>query len=245
MQYAANVTAFEPASNQALKVSSFNESIVGSVVVNFGGPRTDGYTFVLSFDLRYGVNAVNGWSGGTFSFPWLDEPYERAVPDVHPIPETFDITLPKGSSFVDLVGINAMVINRNVTGEDQPSISFKTTLAPRQRFGWALIYRDFTWANAHPQYEYVTTTMVGLPFAERQPLPVLPVTLGGVSLWSGMMSVLLLVASEVLSPIYGRTGLVLNRRRLRITALLLVALFVIATAYQLIISQQPVPVTTR
>jgi len=252
MPYAANVTAFEPASNRALNVSAFNETYVGSnsnqslaggVVVNFGGARSDGYTFLLSFDLRYGVRDVNGWYGGAFSFTWVDEPGNRPVPDVHPIPETFSITLPKGSTLVDLVGIDAMVINRIVRGEGQPSVSFRTALAPRQRFGWALIYRDFAWAYAHPGY--VATTIVGLPFAERQPLPVLPLTLGGMSLWSGMMSALLLVASEVLSPIYGRTGLLMNRRRLRIVALLLVVVFVIVTAYQLLISQQTVPKPTR
>lgn len=244
LPYATNFTSVESASNRTLTVSSFNASEPGNLVVNFGGARSDGYTFVLNFDLLYGVSSVNGWLGTGFSFTWLDEPYGRSAPFTygHPIPESFKVTLPKESKFVDLVGINAMVINRNVTGEVQPSVSFRTTLGPRQRFGWALIYRDFTWANSHPQP--VMVTMAGLPFAQRQPLPLLPLTLGGMSLWSGMMSVLLLVTSEALSPIYGRTGLLINRRRLRIAALFLIAIFVIATAYLLIISQQPLPPNT-
>jgi len=239
MPYGANFTSFDAASNRTLMVSSYNESMPGSVVVNFGGARADGYRFTLGFDLVYGLNGVNGYLGVGYSFRWVDEPYSRPVPDARPIPETFMINLPRGSTFVDLIGINSMNLNRILRGESQPSISFGVTLAPHQRFGWAILYRDYSWANSHVQP--VTATMAGLNYAQKQPLPVFPITLGGMSLWSGVMSVLILIASEAVSPLYGRTGLLLNRKRLRIAALLLITVFIIATASQLIISQQPVP----
>jgi hypothetical protein len=65
-------------------------------------------------------------------------------------------------------------------------------------------------------------------------IPYLPLTLGNVNLWAAVMSVFLLTASELLSPLYQRTGsmLLINRKPIRIAALLLVALFLVTTGYQ-------------
>jgi len=70
-------------------------------------------------------------------------------------------------------------------------------------------------------------------------LPLLPITLGGLSIWAAVMSVFLLTASELLSPIYSRGGygILINRKRLRLAALLLVAIFMITIAYQLVLQQ--------
>jgi hypothetical protein len=62
-------------------------------------------------------------------------------------------------------------------------------------------------------------------------------TLGSAGLWTAVMSVFLLTASELLSPIYSKTGVLINRKRLRIAALVLVSIFIITTAYQIFASQ--------
>jgi len=240
MPYAANVTAFEAASNRTLKVMTLNDS---SVIVDLGAARADGYTFMLSFDLTRLLYSLNGWEGGSFAFTWQEVSGDRPFPDVHPIPETFNITLPQGATLADTIGMNVMFLNHNVTAGERQTVSFTTTVPPQQRFGWAIIYRDFAWRNSH--LSPFPVTAVGLPFAERQMVPVLPLTLGSVSLWTAVMSVFLLTASELLSPIFARTGILINRRRLRIAALILVAIFITATAYQLAISQTLVATPTR
>jgi hypothetical protein len=75
--------------------------------------------------------------------------------------------------------------------------------------------------------------LVGLPSIQ---IPILPLTLSNLSLWSAVMSVFMLTASELLSPIYARTNILINRRRLRIGALVLVLLFLSTTAYQILSS---------
>jgi len=65
-------------------------------------------------------------------------------------------------------------------------------------------------------------------------------TVGSFSVWSAIMSILLLTGSELLSPVYARTGVLIDRRRLRIVAVVLVFLFLAATTYQVILISQPV-----
>src|SRR5208283_5614307 len=108
---------------------------------------------------------------------------------------------------------------------------------PLEVFGWTLIYRDFTWLDLHPITIPVKTTP-NFPSAQ-QLLPVFPLTLGSMSLWAAIMSVFMLIGSELLSPVYTRTGILINRRRLRIAALILIAVFLTITAYQIIASQIP------
>ena len=243
MPYAANLTAFEAVSNRTLGVTQVNNTLV---TVDLGTPRGDGYQFVLSFDLRYGFTSLNTWAGGSFAFGWQEGPWQRTFP-FHPVPETFVITLPENATFTDLLGINVMTLNHNETGGARPSVSFTITVPPLQQFGWMVIYQDLNWRNAHINFflPYSSATAVGLPYAANQPIPILPVTLGSVSLWSAVMSVFMLTGSELLSPIYARTGILIDRRRLRIATLFLVAIFVAATTYQLIIAQYTAPIPAR
>lgn len=52
------------------------------------------------------------------------------------------------------------------------------------------------------------------------------------SLWTAIVAIILLVTSELVSPYYGRTGIVMNRRRLRIAALLVAFIFLGTVAYR-------------
>jgi len=61
----------------------------------------------------------------------------------------------------------------------------------------------------------------------------LPLGLWDLSLWLAGTSLALLIASELLSPYYGETGLLLNRRRLRGVALILASLFLATVAYRI------------
>jgi hypothetical protein len=234
MPYAANLTAHESTTNRALNVITHNNNTL--VVVDLGGARSDGYTFVLSFDLKpYSVVAtLNGWSGGSFVFVWQDEPWEYVTwqRSIHPTHEEFNITLPKAATLVDIVGSHVMTLDYNVTAGERTSVSFTATVPPEQSFGWTIIYQDFTFRNSHPPQQ--SSTPIGVSLALGQPIPVLPLTSGALSLWTAIMSAFLLTASELLSPIYARRGLLVNRRRLRIAALILMAIFIALIAYQLV-----------
>ena len=238
MPYAANITASEAVSNRRLSVVILNNT---NVYVDLGPQRPDGYTFVINFDLVYGVRPLNGWVGGTFAFTWIDEPFDRSL-TVYPVPETFNITLPEGTAFADLVGMNVLVLEHKLRGGHGLTISFAATVPPLQPFGWTLIYRDFTWLNLNRATYIVATTSANLASVQQQLIPVLPLTLGSMSLWTAIMSVFLLIGSELLSPAYARTGILINRRRLRIAALVLVGIFLAITAYQIMLSRIPVTV---
>jgi hypothetical protein len=236
MPYAANVTGYDAATNHALNVMTYNVSIV---IVDFGTPRRDNYTFVLNFDLKWGVDSLNGWGGGNFVFTLEDQPWNRGswAFNMHPVPETFSITLPNGTMLIDTASMYVMTLNDNITVRKNPSISFATTIPPQGSFGWAIIYQDLAYQNSHlpPSPSRVAVAMA-------QPVPLLPLSLGSLSLWTAIMAVFLLTGSEILSPIYGRTNILIDRRRLRIAALILGAIFLTITAYQIILSQTPPPV---
>jgi len=232
MPYATNVTAHEQVSNRPLIVMTFNDTRGHLIdLVDLGGARSDGYRLVLSFDLRSGLYSLGGWTTGIFALTWqqLDAWAWENSNDVHPVPEKFSITLPEGATFVDAVGMNVIALKHNTSEGVRPTVSLATTLGPGPtRYGWTIIYRDLTWADAH-QVFYTTTAN---PFAlSHLALPVLPtLTLGSLSLWSAVMSILLLTTSELVSPLHPRTGILINRRRLRVAGLLLAALFVAVTA---------------
>jgi len=229
LPYATNITAFEVGSNRLLDVYQH----LDRVDVNLGAERSDGYSFVLNFDLTFGLGTLNGWTGGSFSLTWTQDPWE-VLYDVHPILETFNITLPEGATFADLVGINSMALNANMMSRGRQVLIFSTVVQPFQRFGWTIIYRDFSWLDSHAPIP-PPTTPTGVGGVSQQLVPVLPLTLGSISLWTAIMSVFLLTGSELISPIYSRTGIIINRQRLRIAALFLVGIFLATTAYQLII----------
>jgi len=235
LPYAANITAYEAVTNRRLSVVMLNGT---NIYVDLGARVTDGYTFVINFDLIYGVYPLNGWGGGTFAFTWQDEPFARSYAP-YQVPEAFTITLPQGTAFADLVGMNVLSINQNVTGGHGLTITFTSTVPPQQLFGWTLIYRDFNWLNSH-QITYQPTKSANLASVQQQLIPVLPLTLGSVSVWTAVISIFLLIGSELLSPAYARTGILIDRRRLRIAGLVLVAVFLAITAYQILISQATV-----
>lgn len=66
-----------------------------------------------------------------------------------------------------------------------------------------------------------------------------PLTFWDISLWLAVTAIILLVTAELISPYYGKTNLVIEKRRLRQTALLLGILFMITVMiriYGIIIS---------
>lgn len=60
----------------------------------------------------------------------------------------------------------------------------------------------------------------------------LPLGFWDLSLWTAVIAIILLVTSELISPYYGRTGIYLNRRRLRLVALLVAFIFLGTVAYR-------------
>lgn len=238
-----NVTAHDSSTNQTLKVTTYPNGTYyrgwqgwgGLIIVDFSTPRPKSYTFVLSFDVKYGLHG--DWYGGNFFLPWEEYSWQR-VNDAHAIPETFNITLPQGATVVDNVGTNVMTLNFGVASGVHQSVSFSTTLMPGVRSGWTIIYHDYTYHNSFSGTAS-TTAEPYVPMISGQLIPILPISLGSVSLWTAIMSVFLMTGSELLSPIYSRTGILLNRRRLRIAALILVVIFLISTGYQIALSMSP------
>jgi hypothetical protein len=61
-----------------------------------------------------------------------------------------------------------------------------------------------------------------------------PLTFWDLSLWLAVTAIILLITSELLSPYYGRTGIVLDKRRLRMIALIMGILFMVTVAVRVI-----------
>jgi hypothetical protein len=61
----------------------------------------------------------------------------------------------------------------------------------------------------------------------------LPLGFWDLSLWTAIIAIILLVTSELLSPYYGRTGIIINRQRLRIAAMILAFIFLGTVAYRI------------
>ena len=59
-----------------------------------------------------------------------------------------------------------------------------------------------------------------------------PLGFSDISLWTAIVAIILLITSELLSPYYGRTGILLNRRRLRLIALIVAFIFLGTVAYR-------------
>jgi hypothetical protein len=228
--YAANLTAIESGTNRNLTVTHSTDNLV---VVDFGAPRSDGYTFSIIFDVLYGLYNLNGSNGGVYAFEWSDWPWQR-FNDPHPIYESFTVTLPKGAELIDIIGGNAITVNYAVAPGNRSSIQFDTTVI-QQIFGWTIIYRDSRGNGGSPNAIVLPVTT--------QTIPILPLTLSDINIWSAVMSVFLLIASELASPLYAVTGsrILLNRKRLRIVGLLLVAIFLISTGYRLFTQFGTVP----
>ena len=65
-------------------------------------------------------------------------------------------------------------------------------------------------------------------------MTVFPITLTDISLYFAVMSVILFATSELISPTYGRTSLVINKLRLRKAAWWSGALFLLTTLFEVI-----------
>lgn len=59
-----------------------------------------------------------------------------------------------------------------------------------------------------------------------------PIGFWDLSLWTAVVAIILLVTSELLSPYYGKTGIMINRHRLRLVALLVAFIFLGTVAYR-------------
>jgi hypothetical protein len=60
----------------------------------------------------------------------------------------------------------------------------------------------------------------------------LPLSLTDLSLWTAVVAIILLVTSELLAPQYGRTWINIDRRRLRLVALIVAFIFLGTVAYR-------------
>lgn len=223
MPNAFNITAYDYSTMQPLAVMTSKDS--SSVVISLGGPKPVGYSFILKFDVSY---VVQDLGGGNYVVTWREFPWER-YNDIHTIPEAYNITLPNQVVLLDVVGYNSMGLRYNQTGSAGRSLGFVTNLTG-QSFGWTILYRNISAGSKVNSYSTVG------PGSSSEPLlPLLPISVGGLSVWSAVMSVFLLTASELVSPIYSRSGygILISRKRLRLAALLLIAVFVITITYQL------------
>jgi len=66
-----------------------------------------------------------------------------------------------------------------------------------------------------------------------------PLTFNDISLWLAITAIILLITSELISPYYGKTNLLINKKRLKQTALAIGTLFLITVAiriYQILVS---------
>jgi len=60
-----------------------------------------------------------------------------------------------------------------------------------------------------------------------------PLGFWDLSLWTAIIAIILLVTSELLSPYYGRTGLLIDKKRLRMVALIVALIFLATVAYRI------------
>ncbi len=222
MPYAFNVTAYDYSTNQPLEVT---KSPGNPFLVDLGGPRQVGYSFVLKFTLPY---LLRDLGAGNYAFIWREYTWERSD-NIHPIPEAFTLNLPSGVSLLDVVGYNSIDLTYNETAGKGISLGLATEVEA-QNGGWTILYRDL---SGVPSVTPLPSGSSGLNSGAL--LPILPLTVGNLSVWAAVMSVFLLTASELVSPIYSRSGygILINRKRLRLAALLLVAIFMITITYQL------------
>jgi hypothetical protein len=61
-----------------------------------------------------------------------------------------------------------------------------------------------------------------------------PLAFWDLSLWLAVISIILLATAELLSPYYGRTGIVLNKRVLRSVSLAMGILFLFTVAVRVV-----------
>lgn len=60
-----------------------------------------------------------------------------------------------------------------------------------------------------------------------------PLSFWDISLWLAITAIILLATSELISPYYGKTNLLINKKRLKQTALVIGILFLITVAIRI------------
>ena len=60
-----------------------------------------------------------------------------------------------------------------------------------------------------------------------------PLTFSDITLWLAITSIILLATSELISPYYGKTNLIIEKNRLRIVALTIGILFILMIVIQI------------
>lgn len=60
-----------------------------------------------------------------------------------------------------------------------------------------------------------------------------PLSLSDISLWLATTSIILMATSELLSPYYGQTNIIIERKRLRTAAIILGLLFLLTVLIQI------------
>jgi len=60
-----------------------------------------------------------------------------------------------------------------------------------------------------------------------------PLTFWDISLWLAITAIILLITSELISPYYGKTNLLINKKKLRNVALTVSTLFLITVAIRI------------
>lgn len=61
-----------------------------------------------------------------------------------------------------------------------------------------------------------------------------PLSFSDTSLWLAVTAMILLVTSELISPYYGKTNLIVNKKRLKNTALAASTLFLVTVAIRVV-----------
>lgn len=61
-----------------------------------------------------------------------------------------------------------------------------------------------------------------------------PLSFWDISLWLAVTSIILLITSELLSPYYGKTSLLINRKKLRNVATVTATLFLITVVIRIL-----------
>jgi hypothetical protein len=61
-----------------------------------------------------------------------------------------------------------------------------------------------------------------------------PLSFWDISLWLAITAIILLATSELISPYYGKTKLIINEKNLRNTALVVSTLFLITVAVRIV-----------
>jgi len=235
LPFAANVTAHDSLAQHALDLIWNNKT--GEVLVNFGQQRSDGYQFIVNFDIAEGLWQLGS---GVFVFRWFESGWGTFNDGYHTIPETLNVSLPTNATLLDVVPINSIALNPHVAENNSRSVvGITETLGAGENFGWTMLYNDSSNLNTQTNSASPSSTPTAgaLNAILAQPIPVLPLTLGGLSLWTAVMSIFLLVGSELLAPAYGRTRILINRRRLRFAALTLATIFIAVTAYAIYLQQ--------